>query len=139
MRKRKTTVKAKTATQKAVTSDQFFKYTFSILGLARDFLTTFLPISVLEQVDLEQLQLDETTHLSKQYRRFVADVLYRTKLKKNESSIAIAFLFEHKTDIPENIFIQLLHYLVGIWEHDIKNKNPLTFVIPIVVYNGKKE
>jgi predicted transposase/invertase (TIGR01784 family) len=139
MRKQKTRIKTTKVTSRAVTSDHFFKYTFSILGLARDFLTTFLPSNVVQHIDFDQLILDDTTQVSKQYRRFVADVLYRAKLKESDKSIAIAFLFEHKTEVPENIFIQLLNYLVGIWEHDIKNKNLLTFVIPIVVYNGKKE
>jgi len=37
------------------------------------------------------------------------------------------------------IHLQLLDYLLQIWEDDLKNKRPLSFVIPIVVYHGDRK
>ena len=48
-------------------------------------------------------------------------------------------LFEHKSYLPTfPIHLQLLDYLLQIWEDDLKNGRPLSVIIPIVVYHGEK-
>ncbi|MBX2891285.1 MAG: Rpn family recombination-promoting nuclease/putative transposase [Saprospiraceae bacterium] len=36
------------------------------------------------------------------------------------------------------VHLQLLDYFLQIWEDDIKNKRPLSFIIPVVVYHGQR-
>jgi len=53
-----------------------------------------------------------------------SDVLYETRLATGAPA-RLLFLFEHKSYVPSlPIHLQLLDYLMQIWEDDLKNKRP---------------
>ncbi|MEO1654631.1 MAG: Rpn family recombination-promoting nuclease/putative transposase, partial [Bacteroidota bacterium] len=53
----------------------------------------------------------------------------------------VAFLFEHKSYYPTEmpIQLQLLRYMLALWEHHLKQQLPLVPIIPIVLYHGKRQ
>jgi hypothetical protein len=67
-----------------------------------------------------------------------SDVLYESRLPSGLPA-RLLFLFEHKSYIPSHpVQLQLLDYYLQIWEDDLRNERPLSFIVPIVVYHGPK-
>ena len=121
--------------------DALFKAFFGIKQTMLDYLHFFLPLELLVNINLDDLQLDNTSYLNSDMKAFDADRVYRATFKlKNKKSkpLAIAFLLEHKSYPFSYIFVQLLTYMCCIWNNDIQNKRKLTFILPIVVYQSKK-
>ncbi len=59
--------------------------------------------------------------------------------KSNVVKLSTTFLFEHKSYEPEHpVQLQLLDYMLQLWEDDLRNSRPLSFIIPAVVYHGEK-
>lgn len=46
-------------------------------------------------------------------------------------------LYEHKSFVPKFIHVQLLQYLLNIWQEDLENNRPLSIILPIVFYHGR--
>lgn len=51
----------------------------------------------------------------------------------------IYFLFEHKSYTSKNISLQLLKYMIAIWDAKAKNEkaDDLPVILPLVIYHGK--
>lgn len=65
-------------------------------------------------------------------------MLYQTRLQGDGRALSLYFLFEHKSQPESLIALQLLGYLLGIWQEQVKQKRPLSPIIPLVVYHGEK-
>ena len=57
-----------------------------------------------------------------------------------KQAVKLSFLLEHKSAYsPQTpIHIQLLRYMLGIWDQQEKQGKPLCPIIPILVYHGKE-
>ena len=79
----------------------------------------------------------------KRMRRHQSDRLIRTRLLANntnkERDIFLFLLFEHKSRAEPLTPLQLLRYMVRIWEQQRANKERLTPIIPVVFYHGDRE
>ena len=119
--------------------DTFFREVFSRKEEASDFLKGILPVPILNNVDLPGLKLENTSYLDKQLKAHFSDIVYTTSYQ-SKTSISLAFLFEHKSFKPSKapIQIQLMRYILNIWEQNQKQGKSLMPVIPIVVYHGKE-
>jgi hypothetical protein len=115
--------------------DAFFKESFSMLAIAKEYVLHFLPQAIVSKLDLDQMVLDNTTYITPELEQYYADLVWTCKYGK--SKVRIAFLFEHKSKPEKYPHLQLLRYLLEIWDRDVKSKKPLTPVIPIVIYHGK--
>ena len=117
--------------------DKFFKEAFSRPEVARDFLTQQLPSAVLAQIDLDTLELQKDTFVDSELAEHFSDMLYRVQTRA-ETAVYIYLLLEHKSYPDPFIALQLLRYLVRIWEQDLREKRKqLRLVLPLVVYHGK--
>ena len=114
--------------------DSFFGLTFNEKQTIVDLLNHFIPREICDYIDQNSLNLDTTSYISKSLRSLYSDVVWRAKL--NDIPIAIALLLEHKSTPPQYIHIQLDAYVQSILKKDIRAKQPLTFVLPIVIYHG---
>jgi predicted transposase/invertase (TIGR01784 family) len=121
-----------------ITHDAFFRKSFGTIEVARDYLQTLLSKDVLESIDLDALQRLETTYIDQQYQHQHSDLVFSAPLKGSKRNAILAFLLEHKSKQPKYIHVQLLSYQVRVWNENIKNKEPLSIVVPIVVYHGTK-
>ena len=118
--------------------DKFFKETFSRKEVARDYIDQFLPVDIRENLDLRTLQLSQTSHIDEELQEHLSDIVYTCRWK-SKADVRISLLFEHKSYPEKFPHLQLLRYLLGTWEYDLREEQPLTVTIPIIVYHGKKK
>ncbi len=118
------------------THDAVFKAFFSDAKIARNYLLHYTPEAIHQRIDFAVFQKTDTAFVSSHFGISFSDVLYETRLASGAPA-RLLFLFEHKSYVPTlPVHLQLLDYLLQIWEDDLKNERPLSFIIPIVVYHG---
>lgn len=133
--------------------DAFFKQYLSHPQVATDFLRHHLPAAVAQQVDLAHLQLVKDTFIDERLRGHFSDLIYRTQTK-DQTPLALALLFEHKSYPDEWVDFQMLRYQVQFWQQELdaiiaersKAENPRdlpkrrqTPVLVLLVYHGQDE
>ncbi len=117
--------------------DKYFRELFSKREVMQDFLTGALP-NVAKHLYLNTLELDETTYIDENLQNTYSDLVYSCQYGANYE-LNIALLFEHKSYVPQHPYLQLLGYMLKIWETNVKQGKKLIPVIPILFYHGKKE
>ncbi len=118
--------------------DSFFRETFSRIEIATDFLTAYLPEQIKQQIDMDTLSMSQDSFVDKELRHHFSDILYT--VKHRQGTLHIYVLFEHKSSPDKWIALQLLRYMVKIWELFRKQhpeKNQLPAIIPLVLYHGR--
>lgn len=118
--------------------DRFFKETFSKKEEVQDLINNILPKQLINKLDFTSLQLDNTSYIDEELKENFSDLVYDCKYK-GKKQIKISILLEHKSYTIDYPHIQLLKYLLKIWETNIKQKQELIPVIPIILYHGKKK
>jgi len=116
--------------------DEFFKEIFGDLDRARDFLRDTLPPDVRELLDLSRIERESESFLSEELAETYADLVFSCPLA--ESTALVAILLEHKSWAPKHPHLQLLSYMLGIWQRSEKDGKLLPAVIPIVLYQGRE-
>ncbi|KAF5058347.1 Rpn family recombination-promoting nuclease/putative transposase [Acetobacterium wieringae] len=118
--------------------DMFFRATFANLEVSQNFLKDSLPDSILKTIDLNNLELQNGTYVSKKLEETRSDLLFRTTINQKEAYLYL--LFEHKSYLDKNVGLQLLNYLVSIWNQKIKNEKAkhIPVIIPMVIYHGQQ-
>jgi len=116
--------------------DRFFRETFSRREVAEGFLRGYLPPAVAEGVAWDTLEIAKDSFIEKALRHHFSDLLYTVRHRDRE--IKIYLLVEHKSHPDAWVPLQLLRYLVRIWELHRKQhpKQPLPPVLPLVLYHG---
>ncbi|MEZ5041855.1 MAG: Rpn family recombination-promoting nuclease/putative transposase [Saprospiraceae bacterium] len=122
--------------KKRLSHDAFFKKAFMDIDVARDFIRNFLPENLVSTLNLVDLKLSNQSFVTPQLKQYFSDLVYKCTTT-DEEPIELALLFEHKYNAPAYPHLQLLRYLLEYWEVQIKQKEALTPIIPIVVYQGK--
>lgn len=116
--------------------DKLFKAAFANRQVALDYIRNFLPPPLVARLNLDTLTLDPTSYVSPKLKTYYSDMVYRCAYGEKEE-VLITLLFEHKVKPPARPHLQLLRYLVEVWEQTPKKQKKLLPVIPIVVYHGK--
>jgi predicted transposase/invertase (TIGR01784 family) len=120
--------------------DNFFRGTFSIPEVAREHISAFFPTNVLEKMDLANMVLDPTAYVSESLSGHYSDLVWQIPYGKNKKSqIKVALLFEHKTKGSNEVYFQLLRYIVEVWEKRKVDKKERLLVIPFVVFQSKNK
>ncbi|MGB4263406.1 MAG: Rpn family recombination-promoting nuclease/putative transposase [Fervidobacterium sp.] len=122
----------------ATPHDAFFKVTFGDKDVAQDFLKHYLPAQIASAVDLNYLTKENNSFVDERFKESFTDILYKTKINGEDGYIY--FLFEHKSYQDPLVILQLLRYIVRIWEekYDRKTKK-LPIIIPMVIYHGESK
>ena len=117
--------------------DRFFKETLGKVEVAKDFLNNYLPGNIIKVIDVDTLEPQKDSFINKELQEGFSDLLFKANINKREGYIY--FLFEHKSYSSKDIALQLLRYMVEIWETKIKKEksDKLPVIIPLVVYHGK--
>lgn len=116
--------------------DKFFKESFSQVEIARDFLKNYLQPDVYALLNLDQISIQKDSFIDDAFKEHFSDLLFLVPLK-SDSEVYVYTLFEHKSAPDSRVALQLLRYMVRIWERDEK-KDLLRLIIPIVIYHGKQ-
>ena len=119
--------------------DDFFRVAFSREDVAGDYITEFLDKNLVKNLDLHSLTLSNTAYVSDKLKDYFSDVVWECNYGAKKSPVKLAFLFEHKSFIPKYPHVQLLRYMIEIWEDCIENNRPITPIVPIIVYHNKNE
>ena len=127
----------KTETKVQNPHDKFFKDTFSNPLVTRDFIENYLPESILKMVDLSELEIQSGSHVDEELSELFSDILFRTKINQREGYLY--FLFEHKSYPDRMVALQLLTYMVRIWNRNVNKKldTHIPMIIPMVVCHGE--
>lgn len=122
--------------------DRLLRYAFSQRQVVLDYLNNFIDKKIVSHFDLRTIRLESGAYIDKDLKEFASDLEFSIEWKKKtrkKIEAKIYVLIEHKSYVPEFIHVQLLNYMTNKWMDDIKNKRPLTLVLPIVIYHGKKK
>jgi predicted transposase/invertase (TIGR01784 family) len=119
--------------------DKFFKETLSDIETTRDFMKNYFPTEILEIIDLENLSFEKDSFIEKELEELFSDMLFKTQIHGKEGYIY--FLFEHKSYLSNKTGLQLLKYMIKIWEQKVNKENAgkLPIIIPIVIYHGESK
>ncbi|MGC8791338.1 MAG: Rpn family recombination-promoting nuclease/putative transposase [Desulfurella sp.] len=115
--------------------DKFFKHIISNKENAKSFIEFALPKEITDYIDYSTLEPLNTEKISKRYKRFSLDAAFRFKAKQKTAQVYM--ILEHKSESTSFSSIQILSYMLAIWEENLKNKKPLEPIIAIVFYHGK--
>jgi len=99
--------------------DRFSKEVFSIRENALDFIKGAFPDKFMDKILLETLKLDSTSYVDEKLHEYFSDIVYTCSLKAGRE-MKISLLFEHKSYPVKYPHLQLLRYMLNIWESNIK-------------------
>ncbi len=104
----------------------------------RDLVESTFPKELVANLNLDTLELDTNNYIDNKLKEFYSDIVYNCTYKGN-TKVKISILYEHKSYKPPNEYLQLLRYMLSIWEFQISNKEELSIVIPVIFYHGKEK
>ena len=118
--------------------DAFFKQLFTRPGVAEDFIRHYLPAEVVAVLEPGSLTITKDSFIDEALAEHYSDLLYRVQLKAGKEAY-VYLLFEHKSVPAPRVALDLLRYLVRIWDFLGKqgNKRLLPAILPLVIYHGK--
>lgn len=119
--------------------DTLFRYSMGHRDVAADFLLQYLPSDVTSHLRMDTLAIAKDTFVAPDQQERYSDLLYSVTLKGDKPGF-VYFLFEHKSRPDRFVALQVLRYMVEIWELHRKQHNrakTLPLIIPIVVYHGQ--
>jgi predicted transposase/invertase (TIGR01784 family) len=119
--------------------DEFFKATFGRVEIALDYLRSMLPIELLDELDLTQLERINGSFVEPSLQESFSDVVYQCPFKNQYQEVNLSFILEHKSQPEPRPHLQLLRYMLAAWTEQLnQKKGKLTPIIPILVYQGKQ-
>ena len=119
--------------------DKFFHAVFSDEEHARDLLRNALPGKILRRIELSPLQISRESYVDEDLAAHQSDLLIRTRYR--DSPVFVYFLVEHKSQPSRWTILQLLRYMVRIWDKELaqnKKLRKLPPIIPMVFYHGTR-
>ena len=124
--------------------NNYFHFALSHLPNARSLIESQLPAAALRELKLETLEIVPGSFVASDLRDRHTDLLLSVELanppktKRNSVERALIYtLLEHKSDQEPLTVLQLLAYVVRIWEKLVRDGLPLCPIIPLVVYHGE--
>lgn len=114
--------------------DRFFREAFSRPDVVADFIQAYLPTDFSSQFSMETLVRLQDSHVDESLGQYYVDLLYSVTF--GSQAITIALLLEHKSYPEEYPHFQLNQYLLNYWRDQLKEKQALRPVVPIVIYHG---
>jgi len=118
--------------------DRFFKEIWSREAIGQDFLRHYLPQEIVDLLDLDSLELTKDSFVDRRLRQHYSDLLYRLKFKDGRPGFVYTLL-EHKRAPKRFTALQLLRYMVQIWEKALAQgvgTEGLPPIMPVVLYQG---
>lgn len=124
--------------------DRLLNQTLQQLDAARELLANHLPEELTEHIILDTLAPVDTSFIDRNLRRRYADRLFAVDVSESvvrelgmpTKYMYVLVLIDHKSTEEPRVLVQMLGYIVRIWENAIENAQPLMPIFPWVVYNG---
>ncbi len=106
--------------------------------MTKDFVTYYLPPFIVEQIDINTIESQKDSFINKDLEEVFSDLLFKVDINHEEGYLYL--LFEHKSYQSRNIAVQLLEYMLRIWDsYPLRKKaDKLPIILPLVIYHGKQ-
>lgn len=127
--------------------DKLFKLGFSHPGDAAAFLRWRLAPALADSVDWDALRLEPGSFIDSQFRNSESDLLFSAPFRhgnaSDEPGCLFYFLLEHFSSLPSFPGLQLLRYMLRIWDDRIaagrkagRTPAKLPPIVPVVVFQN---
>ena len=120
--------------------DTIFKQYYGNPTNTAGFLKHNLPSELAAKIDFTTLVPVKDSFVSDDFEKFFADLVFQCSLTDGQDA-SIYILLEHKSTPAPACAVQLLRYMVMLWEEALRGELPvqgLPVVIPIVIYHGAR-
>lgn len=118
--------------------DAFFKVSLSQPETALAFLRHYLPAPLADLLDLSWIDVAKDSFVDADLSEHFSDLLYLVRRSAGGQAF-VYVLVEHKSHPDPFVALQLLRYMVRIWEKARREGQPLWPILPVVVYHGGGE
>lgn len=122
--------------------DKVWKITLHDKEAIQEYLTkVIMPLLIDVELNLDSLKLDNTSYFRSNLQAFYSDVVYWADLvdlkSKEQVPVPIAFLMEHKSQLPTELQarLQLSDYAISIMNRNYNPKTDTTVGVICVVFN----
>jgi hypothetical protein len=124
--------------------DRLLNQTLQQIDAARTLLAKHFPSEVLQHLKLQTLAPVDTSFIDQNLRRRFADRLFSVEVSEEVvqslglkiNYVYIFVLIDHKSTDEPHTLVQMLGYIVRVWENALANGKPLVPILPWVIYNG---
>ena len=108
--------------------------------ISRDFFERYLSSEIVDRLDLKTLTVMGESFVDESLKLSQSDLVFSVETA-DERSARLYLLLEHKSYPDPWVGLQLLGYVVRLWEREKQRlkKPPLPAVIPMVLYQGEKD
>jgi predicted transposase/invertase (TIGR01784 family) len=116
--------------------DKYARFVLQVRAVAIELIQYCVPGAVLAQLDLDSLALSDDSFVDVQLRVHFSDICYTGKTVKS-LPFRITIVLEHKSEKPDYpVLVQLHRYISNVWSNDIRQGQPISLTIPILIYHG---
>ncbi len=123
--------------EKVPSHDDFIRSILSDKEIAVAYFQSYLPAFVRDRLDLSSLEQLPDSYLSEELRKSISDIVYSCKLKDGKAGVKVSLLIEHKSRPDKYTPVQIGSYIFSGLQKQIQNKEPLSLIIPVLIYHGK--
>ncbi len=121
--------------------DKIFKRVMTDRENAVSLLGNILPESIRKHLVLENIFYEKDSFIPPHLRDYYSDLLTSVPVKGGKVSARIYFLFEHKSFGGHNTPIQMLRYMLEIWERYDRvmreRGDKLPMIIPVIIAHAR--
>lgn len=118
--------------------DKLFKASLQYPDLAKEFIQTHLPETILKKINFNSIEISPNTFIDEELRLSESDVLLKCVMDGEDGYLYL--LCEHQSTQDNLMPFRLLKYLIKIWDyHQIstsKKNAPFPVIFPCVFYSG---
>lgn len=119
--------------------DNFIRSILANKKIARDYFKKYLPAFVSKQLDFSTLTQLTDTYLSDSLKKSMSDIVYSCRRKDGKGFVKVSLLIEHKSYPDKYTSIQIGGYIFSALQKQAQNKEPLSLVIPVLLYHGREK
>ncbi|MBK9151955.1 MAG: Rpn family recombination-promoting nuclease/putative transposase [Saprospiraceae bacterium] len=119
--------------------DKFVKEMLADRDMAIAFLDAYLPENLKHVLNLENLTYANTQFITPELSESFSDVVVRVPVvQTGNKEVYVSLLLESKSTPEKYAAFQILGYMANAYLTQLKNRESLHPVIPIIYYQGKK-
>ncbi len=119
--------------------DRLFHAAFSRPSLLREFLEHYLDADVAALLDLDRVEVVQESFVDPDLQKHSSDLLVEVGRRDTpDDTTSIYILLEHKSYPDADTPLQLLRYMVAIWQRDRAAGRPLRPIVPVIVHHGPR-
>jgi len=118
--------------------DKFFKQSLGDIAIAKDFLETHIPATILAKFNLDEIELCKESYVDEELKEQLTDVVYRASINSGGKGY-IYTLLEHQSTAITLMPLRIVKYQIAIIEnHQLQfpEDSKLPVVFPLIFYHG---